>query len=190
MPEAGTTPSPFASPVPTPCLLPNSSLGNSALTSTVIITGSERQSWLILVYRKKKKSSLNISENCIAKWKRGSHYSFKRVSYYSVRILALPPNRSICWVPIHPFPKHLTSNILSKAPGGSLARRARTEYRTLGAQILVFAQAHLVCPAVVPSGYTVIQIQNDLGSGPLTLASPEGGVRPAPAGCECGGAAE
>lgn len=88
-------------------------------------------------------------------------------------------------------PKQLTSNILYKAAGGSPARRARTEHRTLGAQILVFAQALLVCPAVVPSGCTAIQIQNhSLGSGLLTLASPEGGVRPASAGCKCGGAAE
>lgn len=121
---------------------------------------------------------------------RGSHYCFKRVSY-SVRILALPPHRSICTIPIHPFPKQLTSKILYKALGESLAGRTQTEYRTLGAQILVFAQAHLVCPAVVPSGYAASQCQiHDLGRGLLTLASPEGGVRLAPAGSKCGGAAE
>lgn len=72
LPGAGTPPSAFASPAPTTCLFPNSSLDNSALTTTVKITGSERQGLFVLVYRKqnKKPSSLNISENCIAKWKR------------------------------------------------------------------------------------------------------------------------
>ena len=59
---------------------PSSSLGSSALTSTVKMTGSERQGLFILIYREKK-SSLSIYEDCIAKWKRGSHYCFKRVSY-------------------------------------------------------------------------------------------------------------
>lgn len=65
------------------------------------------------------------------------------------------------------------------------------EYRTLGAQILIFAQAHLVCPAVVLSEYAAIQTRTTTwGGGLLTLPSPEGGVRPAPAGSKCGGAAE
>lgn len=64
----------FRLPAPTPCLLPNSSLDNSTLTTAVMIIRSERQGWFVLIYRRKKKqktnSSLNISENCIAKWKR------------------------------------------------------------------------------------------------------------------------
>lgn len=66
------------------------------------------------------------------------------------------------------------------------------EYRTLSAQILVFAQAPLVCSAAVASGYAAIQIPNhDLGRGLLTLAaSPEDGVHWVPAGCECAGATE
>ena len=167
MPGAGTPPS-FASPAPTPCLLPNSSLDNSALTTShnnrVRTTG-----FVCLDLQKQnktkqtnKKNTQNPAAETSLKTAsqngrdRRSHYCFKRVSYYSVRILALPPHRSTCTVPIHPFPKQLTSKILYKAPGGSLARRAHTEYRTLGAQILVFAQAHLVCPAVVPSGYVAI----------------------------------
>lgn len=80
-----------------------------------------------------------------------SHYCFKRVSY-SVRILELPPHRSICTIPIHPFPKQLTSKILYKALGESLWTHT-DEYRTLGAGDSYVAQAHLVCPAVFPSGY-------------------------------------
>ena len=66
----------FRLPAPTPCLLPNSSLDNSSLTTAVMIIRSERQGWFVLIYRMKKKkkqkkpSSLNISENCTAKWKR------------------------------------------------------------------------------------------------------------------------
>ena len=66
----------FRLPAPTPCLLPNSSLDNTSLTTAVMIIRSERQGWFVLIYRRGKKkkknknSSLNISENCIAKWKR------------------------------------------------------------------------------------------------------------------------
>lgn len=50
---------------------------------------------------------------------RESDYCFERVSYYSVRFLALSPHRSIRSVPIPPFPKQLTSKILYKAPDRS-----------------------------------------------------------------------
>lgn len=42
----------FRLPAPTPCLLPNSSLDNSALTTAVMIIRSERQGWFVFIYRR------------------------------------------------------------------------------------------------------------------------------------------